>query len=576
MARLNASDLGAALAPQRQTQTASRDQYGTIALDAQGNPTLLLDGGEDYAPCTCMVGVHHGDRVMAHVVNHRIVVFANITAPTTDDAIALVAIDRADAAAEAADAAGIAAASAQADATAAKADAATAKSAAQGAVADAADAKAAATQAQADAASAAQDAASAAASAQSAEENAQVAQASATAAQGSASSAQASATAAQQSASTASQAATTAQGSASTAAQAAQAAQQDASDASDAATQAQTSASNAATSASNAATSASNAAADAAQAHTEATSANLYANSALDQLGIVQDVVGVLEWASSHGTFAKTADTAIVSGKVYFTYDGADYAPVVEPDASRLSTYYELSMSEAMNDFILAHLAVTSRGLWVLPAGKGAAADEQHAAGYKLLLSTDGTYIYDGSGVQVAKYGGTGVDFNPGKSWHIGSDDAYILYTPATAGNPASIVIGGSRVQLGSSKTLAQWEAELEQAAQDAADAVQAANDVPIVTLSSTNGTVFKRNLGVTTTIVATIFTPGGRIDNAAELRRRFGSGAYLEWGWRDVVTDAEHVLVNTDPRIGNGGFTLTVDPDDIDTQAVITCSLNY
>ena len=53
-------------------------------------------------------------------------------------------------------------------------------------------------------------------------------------------------------------------------------------------------------------------------------------------------------------------------------------------------------------------------------------------------------------------------------------------------------------------------------------------------------------------------------------------NGAYLEWGWRDVVTDADHVLISTDPRIGNGGFTLTVDPDDIDTQAVITCSLNY
>jgi len=152
-------------APQRQEQRiakkASRDQYGWIALDEDGNPTVLLDGGEEHAPCTAMVGVHHGDRVMCHIVNHRIVVFANVTAPTTDDATALVAIDRADTAAEAADAAGIAAASAQADATAAKADAATAKTAAQGAVSDAANAKAAATQAQADAKTAKDNAAQA-------------------------------------------------------------------------------------------------------------------------------------------------------------------------------------------------------------------------------------------------------------------------------------------------------------------------------------------------------------------------------------------------------------------------------
>ena len=125
-------------------------------------------------------------------------------------------------------------------------------------------------------------------------------------------------------------------------------------------------------------------------------------------------------------------------------------------------------------------------------------------------------------------------------------------------------------VHIGSSrKTLASI-------AEDSATAVQTANDVPIVTLSSTNGTVFKRSLGVDTTIVATIYTPGGRIDNATELHSRFGNGAYLEWGWRDVVTEAEHVIISTDPRIGNGGFTFTVSPEDIDTQAVITCSLNY
>ena len=69
----------------RSAPRASRDQYGTIALDALGNPTVMLDGGEEHAPCTCMVGVHHGDRVMCHIVNHRIVVFANITVPSVND-----------------------------------------------------------------------------------------------------------------------------------------------------------------------------------------------------------------------------------------------------------------------------------------------------------------------------------------------------------------------------------------------------------------------------------------------------------------------------------------------------------
>lgn len=66
-------------------EKASRDLYGTIALAADGSATIMVDGSADYAPCTCLVGVHHADRVMAHIVNHRIVVFANVTVPSVND-----------------------------------------------------------------------------------------------------------------------------------------------------------------------------------------------------------------------------------------------------------------------------------------------------------------------------------------------------------------------------------------------------------------------------------------------------------------------------------------------------------
>lgn len=367
-----------------------------------------------------------------------------------------------------------------------------------------------------------------------------------------------------------------AKGAADSAQQSANAAQQSANSASQAAQNAWNHADDAATAAQNAWNRAGDAATAASNAQQSADRANVYSNAALDQLGVVQDVAGILSWASEHGSFAKTSDTVIQDGKVYFVKDGNDYSPVVDPQVADLASYYELTVNEPMNDFIMAHLAVTNRGLWVLPAGKGSASDEQHAAGYKMLLASDGCYIYDGSGVLVRSDTASGTDFAEGRSFHFGSDDAYILYTPASGSTPASLVIGGANVQLGSSKTLSQWEADMQQAVNDAAAAVQTAQDVPIVTISSTNGTVFKRSAGVATTLVATIFTPGGRIDNATELRRRFGNGAYLQWSWRDIVTDAEHVLLSSDSRIGNGGFTLTVSPEDIDVQAVIACSLNY
>ena len=206
-------------------------------------------------------------------------------------------------------------------------------------------------------------------------------------------------------------------------------------------------------------------AADTAQGHAEeakaqAQTATQYANGALDQLSVVQDVVGVLTWASEHGTFTLTADKTIQDGKVYFTYDSqtGDYMPVVVPQESALSTYYELTVDEAMESFIMAHLAVTSRGLWVLPSGMGTATDAQYAPNYKVLLANDGMYVYDGSGVQVVKYGTT-IEFASSRGFAIGNTEgtSYIYFNPTTN----RVIIGGG-VSLGNSKTLSELMTELD------------------------------------------------------------------------------------------------------------------
>lgn len=196
------------------------------------------------------------------------------------------------------------------------------------------------------------------------------------------------------------------------------------------------------------------------QAQNSATQANTYANAALDQLGIVQDVVGVLDWASTHGGFVQTSDSSIVDGKVYFTYDSTthDYIPVVNPQASGLSSYYELDTTgerEAMTDFILSHLAVTQRGLWVLPSGIGNAQSEQYANGYKVLLSNDAMYIYDDNGVLVNTVGES-ITYSSSRPQYIGNEDAYIVFTPATATEAASITIGGSNIRLGDARPLSE------------------------------------------------------------------------------------------------------------------------
>lgn|GEM_PF-4256807 len=183
----------------------------------------------------------------------------------------------------------------------------------------------------------------------------------------------------------------------------------------------------------------------ASSAQESADTAKEFADSAIYQLSTVQDVIGVLDWASKHGSFSPTRDERVQEGKVYFTYDeqSGDYAPVVQPVDEDIATYYELSVDEAMNDFILSHLAVTARGLWVLPSGIGQATDEQQAEGYKMLLAADGAYVYDSDGVLVTKLG-ENIEFGSTRAQYIGSEEAYVVFVPASGQELAQVRIGGN------------------------------------------------------------------------------------------------------------------------------------
>ena len=372
-----------------------------------------------------------------------------------------------------------------------------------------------------------------------------------------------------ESAETAATAATSAQADASTAAQAATAAQGSASTAATAATNAQQSASTAATAASNAEASASAAASDASSARQSAAAANTAANSALTQLSVVEDVAGTLQWISDHGTFVPTTDTSVVEGRVYFAHEGGDYVPIAEPTGNPAAQgWYVLDVSESQTDYIMAHLAVTSAGLWVLPSGIGDAAGPQTAPGYKLLLAASGSYIYDASGELVRSDTDSGTSFSAGRDWYVGNDTNYIFYDA----DEGVLRIGGS-VHMGGSKTLTELLAEVETASEDAAKS----RDICTISLTSTNGTVFKQNLGVSTSLIVTIFTGDGlRIADAQALRSRYGAGAFLQWKWKDTGTGDFVTLSSADPRISAGGFVLTVSPGDVSTQAVIDCELVY
>lgn len=202
--------------------------------------------------------------------------------------------------------------------------------------------------------------------------------------------------------------------------------------------------------------------ADSAQA--SAISANSSANIALDQLGIVENVVGVLDLLTKHGEYQVTKDSEVIPDKWYFTRSGespnyeyavvnnpiqieyeltsdvdidADktyytrsgegteespyvYTPVEEPDVSEIGTYYEcifyelVGIDEAIQNYVSSQLAVDADGLWLRTAGTET----------KVLLSaTDGVVLYGTNGKPVGKYGSTAI---------IGAEDGFHIKMDAT------------------------------------------------------------------------------------------------------------------------------------------------
>lgn len=167
--------------------------------------------------------------------------------------------------------------------------------------------------------------------------------------------------------------------------------------------------------------------ADAENAATAASQANVYASSAIEQIGVIQDVVGVLDLLSTNATYQLTTDAAVVPGKWYFTRSGTSpdyvYTVVTSPVDADLSTYYELvSIDQAVQSYITSRLAVTSAGLWI----------QDPSMTTKILLSaTDGVVLYGPTGTIIGKYGST-AQIGDAASFHIEMDGTELGFYQAT------------------------------------------------------------------------------------------------------------------------------------------------
>ena len=311
-------------------------------------------------------------------------------------------------------------------------------------------------------------------------------------------------------------------------------------------------------------------------AASSARTANRAANGALSQLSVVEDVVGTLTWISEHGSYAPTDDLEVVPGKYYFTRQGDSYNVVVSPQGSPSDQdYYELtSVDEAVSNYVASHLALTNAGLWVTN-------DNQS---YKILLAADGMKVYDAQGNLVATFGES-IQFSSTRPQYIGGEDAYIIfYDSNNDGIPDAINIGGSKVTLGQNKKLSdllttldihtrQTDSGAEITVGDQTVSLKDGIDAAVLRIDSSRGTVFKNN-SVNTVLSVAVYIGGQRITNITDLRNTFGASAHLQWYWQRLGDDSFFIIVDSDHKLSNDGFTLTLTPEEVDTKVTFMCEL--
>ena len=226
------------------------------------------------------------------------------------------------------------------------------------------------------------------------------------------------------------------------------------------------------------------------QALSSAETANTAANSAITQLGVVQDVVGVLDWVSTHATYKTSRDTSVVAGKMYFTKSGNTYTLVVNPTGNPSTQgYYEIdSIDEAVTNYVTSHLALTNDGLWVTKDNNG----------YKILVSNTGVKIYDPQGILVSTFGES-ISFSSTRPQKIGNDNQYIEYYNDNGTYKVRIVadnitLGGSNVATTLSNLAAADTAQTNalNAYKTSNDAAVAANATGLANYIASNNSVIE------------------------------------------------------------------------------------
>lgn len=288
----------------------------------------------------------------------------------------------------------------------------------------------------------------------------------------------------------------------------------------------------------------------ASDAKEQAISANRSANSALTQLSVVEDVVGVLEWISNHATYKASADTEVVAGKMYFTKSGDVYTPVASPTGNPSENgYYEIdTIDEAVSNYVSSHLSLTNAGLWVINDNNS----------YKVLVASDGFKIYDDEGALVSTFG-EDIRFSSTKSQYIGGENAYIIFNSENG----TMTIGGASLNINvGQKTLSQALIDI---ANDLDDAKETWSEDSEQTRALVDGKIDMASVDGGTTLLNSFNAIADRIRLTAE-QIIFSNSSDV---FSEISAIKDNIIIRTNPpsiTIGNESeFHIVLTETDID-----------
>jgi hypothetical protein len=156
----------------------------------------------------------------------------------------------------------------------------------------------------------------------------------------------------------------------------------------------------------------------------------------------------------------------------------------------------------------------------------------------------------------------------------IGDSNNYIKYYKDQNGIYRLEVSAGV-ITFGGSGGSSEETTDLETVVGDIKKDVDTLRDeiTTLLRIESSRGTVFK-NDNVSTVLSVVIYHGSERITTSEAMRKTYGNNAYLQWKWQRIDDETFGVILSSDPRFGDNGFTFTLSPDDVDTKVTFMCEL--